>query len=164
MTKEELTRLISAGETDTLEFKASFGRETIESCGAFANSRGGKIFIGVSGDGSIVGVQTGAETFNDWRNQIALSSDPTIIPQIESFDINGRTIAIIMVQEWPIKPVAIKGRHYKRVGNSNRSMNAEEVTSLHLETTGRSWDYQTSDDYTIQDIDTGIVQKYIHIS
>jgi ATP-dependent DNA helicase RecG len=118
----------------------------------------------VSGDGSIVGVQTGAETFNDWRNQISQSSDPTIIPEIESFDIHGRTIAIITVQEWPIKPVAIKGRHYKRVGNSNRPLNAEEVTSLHLETTGRSWDYQKSDDYAIQDIDTGKVEKYIQIS
>jgi len=43
-------------------------------------------------------------------------------------------------------------------------MNAEEVTSLHLETTGRSWDYQKSEDYSIEDIDTSKVKKYIRIS
>ena len=164
MTEKELTKFISSGESDTQEFKTSFDRETIETCGAFANSRGGRMFIGVSGDGSIAGVQIGVETFNEWRNQIAQSSDPTIIPDIESIEINGRTIAIITVQEWPIKPVAIRGRHYKRVGNSNRAMNPQEVTSLHLETTGRSWDYHKSDNYTIQDIDNGKVQKYIQIA
>jgi predicted HTH transcriptional regulator len=88
MTEKEITKIISAGESETLEFKTSFDRQTIESCGALANSRGGRIFIGVSGDGSIVGVQIGGETFNDWRNQIAESSDLTIIPETESFEIN----------------------------------------------------------------------------
>lgn len=164
MTEKEITKFISAGESDTQEFKTSFDREAIETAGAFANTRGGRIFIGVSGDGSIVGVQTGDETFNEWRNQIAQRSDPTIIPEIESFDINDKTIAVITIQEWPIKPVAIRGRHYKRVGNSTRAMNAQEVTSLHLETTGRSWDYHKSEDYSIEDIDTGKVKNYIRIS
>jgi predicted HTH transcriptional regulator len=88
MTEKEITKIISAGESETLEFKTSFDRQTIESCGALANSHGGRIFIGVSGDGTIVGVQIGDETFNDWRNQFAQTNNPTIIPEIESFEIN----------------------------------------------------------------------------
>jgi ATP-dependent DNA helicase RecG len=112
MTNEELKSLISRGESDPLEFKTNFNKEAIESCRAFANTRGGHLLIGVVGNGMVAGVQIGDETFNQWRNQVAQSSDPTIIPDIESHEIDGKTLAAITVQNWPIKPVAIRGRHY----------------------------------------------------
>jgi ATP-dependent DNA helicase RecG len=161
MTSEELKSLISKGESDTLEFKTNFNREAVESCGAFANTHGGHLLIGVARDGTITGAQIGDETFNQWRNQVAQSSDPIIIPDIESHEIDGKTIAAITVQNWPIKPVAIRGRHYKRVGNSNRVMNAQEVTLLHFETTSRSWDYLEKDDSTVEDIDINQVNRYM---
>jgi ATP-dependent DNA helicase RecG len=161
MTSEELKSLISQGESDTLEFKTNFNKEAIESCGAFANTRGGHLLIGVAGNGTVTGVQIGDETFNHWRNQVVQSSDPTIIPDIESQNIEGKTIAVITLQNWPIKPVAIRGRHYKRVGSSNRAMNAQEVTLLHLETTGGSWDHLEKDDSTVEDIDIDQINRYI---
>ena len=161
MTKDDLISLISVGESDTLEFKEKFDREAVETCGAFANYKGGTILIGILRNGHITGIQVGDETFNRWRNQVVQSSDPTIIPDIDSHEIDGKTVAAITVQNWPVKPVAIRGRHYKRVGNSNRAMNAQEVTLLHLETTGRSWDYLEKDDSTIEDIDKEQINRYI---
>jgi ATP-dependent DNA helicase RecG len=161
MTIKDTISLISHGESDTLEFKESFRQEAVETCGAFANTKGGMILIGVARDGRITGTQLSDESFNQWRNQVAQSSDPTIIPDIEAQEIDGKTIAAITVQNWPIKPVAIRGRHYKRVGNSNRVMNAQEVTLLHLETIGRSWDYLEKDDSIIEDIDKEQVNRYI---
>ncbi len=40
MTPQALNQLINQGEGRNLEFKTSFGRETIESVAAFANSKG----------------------------------------------------------------------------------------------------------------------------
>ncbi|MCL0050609.1 putative DNA binding domain-containing protein [Dehalococcoidia bacterium] len=50
MSTEEngLEKLLASGETETLEFKESFDKETVESAGAFANTRGGTILIGIS--------------------------------------------------------------------------------------------------------------------
>jgi ATP-dependent DNA helicase RecG len=124
MTNEELKSLISRGESDPLEFKTNFNKEAIESCGAFANTRGGHLLISVAGNGMVAGVPIGDEKFNHWQNQVVHSSDPTIISDIESHTIDGKTIAVIILQNWPIKPVAIRRRHYKRVDNSNRAMNA----------------------------------------
>ncbi len=71
--KSEFSRnflsLISAGESQTIEFKTSFQKEVIESVVAFSNAKGGKIFIGVKDDGSIQGLQLGKETLKDWINQ-----------------------------------------------------------------------------------------------
>jgi len=43
-----LPDLIKTGESDTVEFKEKFDERTIESAVAFANTKSGIIFIGVS--------------------------------------------------------------------------------------------------------------------
>jgi len=46
--------IINFGESQTVEFKTSFQKELITSVVAFANTRGGKILVGVSDDGTII--------------------------------------------------------------------------------------------------------------
>ncbi|MDI6687830.1 MAG: ATP-binding protein, partial [Desulfobacterales bacterium] len=43
-------------ESGTVEFKSSFGKEVIISLVAFANTEGGKVFVGVNDKGKVVGV------------------------------------------------------------------------------------------------------------
>jgi ATP-dependent DNA helicase RecG len=46
---QKILSLIKQGENQTVEFKTSFQKEVIISVVAFANTKGGKIFIGVGG-------------------------------------------------------------------------------------------------------------------
>jgi len=46
-TLKDILTTISNGENQTVEFKTSFQKEVIESVVAFANSYGGRVFIGV---------------------------------------------------------------------------------------------------------------------
>lgn len=55
----DIARLIKQNESETLEFKRSFGRESIESLVAFANTGGGTLLIGVTDDGDVCGVTVG---------------------------------------------------------------------------------------------------------
>jgi len=63
MTREEVQRFVGNGEGQFVEFKlrvpepARLAKEVI----AFANSGGGRVFIGVDDDGTIVGVKDSAE-------------------------------------------------------------------------------------------------------
>ena len=43
MKQADLRKLIKDGETETIEFKASFDKETLETSVAFANTKGGII-------------------------------------------------------------------------------------------------------------------------
>jgi ATP-dependent DNA helicase RecG len=51
-----LKKLLQQGESQTLEFKTSFGREAMETLVAFANANGGTLVVGVNNKQKVVGV------------------------------------------------------------------------------------------------------------
>ena len=161
MNQDELMELIRAGESETTEFKKNFDRETIETAGAFSNTKGGVILLGVSNKDKVVGVQIGKETLKNWANQISQSTEPRVIPEIEHSEIKGKGVVIVRIKEFPIKPVSVKGRCFRRVGNSNRIMPMQEIAQMHFHSTGMSWDKLPARDAMIEDIDIEKVKRYI---
>ena len=164
MDQSEIVKLIKMGESKTVEFKETFDNKTIETAVAFANTRGGHIFIGVSDKGAKKGVQIGKETLIGWTNKISQGTQPRIIPEVESSEIEDKTIAVIQIKEFPIKPVSTKGRCYRRVGNSNRLMTPQDIAEMHLHSTGTSWDKMPAPDATMSDIDPEKIKRYIRRS
>lgn len=148
-------------ESDTVEFKENFDRETVETASAFANTRGGMILVGVSDKGEFKGVQVGKETLRDWTNRISQGTEPSVTPDIEVKEIKGRKLVIIKIVEFPIKPVSVRGRCFRRVGNSNRVMTPHQIAQMHLQSTGASWDAFPARDASVELIDMGKVEKYI---
>lgn len=82
ITNETVLDLISSGESETIEFKKSFADEALETIGAFANTRGGILFIGVQDSGEIIGIQIGKKTLEDIANRIQEATDPRLQPSI----------------------------------------------------------------------------------
>ena len=156
-----LPDLIKTGESENIEFKEKFDEQTIESAVAFANTKGGIIFIGVSDKNNIKGIKVGKETLNQWTNQISQSTDPRIIPELEKIKVDGKTVIAVKIKENPIKPISKKGRCLKRVDSSNRAMSAQEVAQMHLHSTGMSWDKYPAKDASLEDIDIDNVNRYI---
>lgn len=86
----DMNRLIESGESQTVEFKTSFYRETIETLVAFANAQGGTVLVGVADDGLVKGVTIGKESLNDWLSQIKSATSPSIIPDIDAVTMGGK--------------------------------------------------------------------------
>lgn len=161
-----IQQLVDRGESETLEFKEKFDERAIESAVAFANTNGGIVLIGVSDNGRINGIKTGKESLKNWANQMSQSTEPRLIPEIKDYELDtkefGRkTIVAIRIREFPIKPVSLKGRCFKRVGNSNRLMPAQEIAQMHLDSTGMSWDKLPARGASANDIDIEKVKRYI---
>lgn len=161
MNEKELSRLMKIGENQKAEFKERFDKEAIETASAFANTDGGIILIGVNDRGEAKGASIGKETLKQWINEISQATEPTIIPEIKCSRMQGKEIVEIIVEESPIKPIAYKGVCYLRVGNSNRKLSPKEVSELHLQTTGSSWDSYPAKNAGIRDIDLKKVKDYI---
>ena len=161
MNIETLKELIQEGESDHTEFKDNFGNEAIKTAGAFANTRGGIIFIGINKAGVIKGTQATQETCKDWANRISQSTEPSLIPVIEPINTKSGTVVLIRINEFPFKPVAVRSRCFRRVNASNRQMSPAEIAQLHLQSTGSSYDACPSRNATLEDLDIKEVKKYI---
>ncbi len=158
---EILKNVIKAGESEKIEFKSSFSKECIETLVAFANSKGGDIIIGVDKVGKVIGTNIGAETCQEWINQVKNATSPSLIPDVASFEIDNRMIAVLSVAEFPIKPVSTKGRFYLRTKNSNHLMSITEISNAHLKTFNTSWDFYPDTIHSIKDISLSKVKNFI---
>ena len=132
--------MIPQKEDQYSEFKTSFSEEVIVSLVAFANAQGGEVYVGVNDRGEAVGVSIGKETLAKWINEIKLKTDPSVIPDAEIEEINGKQIVVLRVQEYPVKPVSVKGRYYKRQQNSNHLLSASDIADMIMRSRNTSWD------------------------
>ncbi|MBW2364251.1 MAG: putative DNA binding domain-containing protein, partial [Deltaproteobacteria bacterium] len=162
--KKSLRKAIADGESDRVEFKAGFDRETIQSLVAFANTRGGCVIVGVDNQGTVHGIQTGQETIQNWLNQIKQATSPSIFPDIDLGTENDKTIAVLSIQEYPVKPVSCKGRCFKRIKNSNHQMSISEISNLYLKTMNTSWDFYPDPNHTLNNISLEKVNNFIELS
>ena len=164
MTPRDLEKLIASGESQTLEFKASFSNEAVEAIAAFSNTNGGTVLLGVADNGQITGLNLTAEKLQQWVNEVKTKTTPAILPEADVITLDGKTVAALRVKEYPIKPVGVKGRYYKRVGNANHLMTPNEVAQAHFKTFNSSWDYTTDPEHTIADISITKVKKFIRLA
>lgn len=148
-------------ESDTVEFKESFDREAVVTADAFANTRGGTIYIGITDRGNIVGTLIGTESLKEWANTVSQSTEPRLIPEMEVQSHEGKPVVAIHIKENPLKPVSVKGRCYQRVGSSNRAMQPHEIAEMHLQSIGSSWDLTPALKTTLADLDLAMVTDYI---
>jgi ATP-dependent DNA helicase RecG len=158
-----LLNIIAAGEGSTTELKSTFQKEVMETVVAFANAKGGQIIIGVSDARHISGVAINSETLKDWLNQIKNNTHPSVLPDIEAYQIDGKTIVQISVTEQPIKPIAYKNRYFKRMQNANHLMSLDEIANEHLKSINSSLDYHLDSRHHYGDISMekvlGLIQK-----
>lgn len=136
----KIEELYKQPESQRLELKESFGKETVETVAAFSNASGGEILIGVNGDGTVKGVNVNDEIIKDWINVIKQATQPQIFPEINPVVIDGKTIVCVSVQEYPLKPVSCKGKYYKRIGASNHLIPLNEIVEMQLYSINSSFD------------------------
>ena len=164
MNPDILKDMIRQGESERLEFKRSFQNDAIQTVVAFANSEGGSVVVGVDNDGSPLGTTFGRETLPKILNKIAGATEPTVIPDVQFVDLDGKPVCVITVSEYPLKPVSTRGRCYRRVGNANSQMPPAEIAQMHMRATGTSWDALPATGKTLSDIDLNAVADYIAAS
>ena len=160
MKKYELLQLMQSGESDILEFKQSLDKTVIESIVAFSNTKGGILLIGIKNDSTLLGVQIGLESIQNYINQIKNSTEPSLIIDIDKVIVDKKEVLFIKVDEFPIKPVSFKGKYYKRVTNSNHQMNLTEISNMHIQSLQLSWDSYPASDIEMNGINKSKLDKF----
>jgi len=159
---KKTNNILPKTESDTIEFKTSFTVAVIETLVAFANTKGGTVYVGVTDAGKIVGVTLSTESVQQWVNVIKSKTEPSLMPDVDILEIEEKQVVAIHIIEYPVKPLSIQGRYYKRIINSNHLMNASEVSDCFLQSMQYSWDAYVRSDATLDDLDPKRIQKFIN--
>ena len=155
MKKDDLLLLIKEGEGLTVEFKEKYTPKIVQDIVAFANSKGGKIFLGVTDDGKIKGEElTGqlkAEIFGIGRN-----CDPKIevgIKQVED-------VVVVTVDEGGDKPYSCSSTYYKRFDAVTQKLNRNETKAIFDSNTTFYYDEKTNPKAKLDDLSLKKVRAF----
>lgn len=128
-------------ESDTIEFKASWVEDALEDLAAFANTRGGTLYLGVNDAGKILGCDVGDVTQQrigaKIRNILQIAADLRVIAAQSAGGL--RPVLAITVQR-SRSPVLLRGSYWTRMGTISIKATPEQWTDLVLAQIGRSWD------------------------
>ena len=103
----EIKKLVKEGETDTLEFKrkANFPEKIVKEIVAFANTKGGKLLIGVDDDCSVTGIRNYTEDIFSLREAITNYCIPPIKHHLDVVKLNDkRAVLFYTIFESKEKP------------------------------------------------------------
>ncbi len=121
MNKDEIQLIIEEGEGYRIEFKESMTNIDKELV-AFANSSGGRIFLGITDDKEIKGVKI-TNKLKSQIQDIANNCQPPVKIILEEFE----NILIINVREGEDKPHRCSSGFYIRVGPNSQKLNRNEI-------------------------------------
>lgn len=158
MTIEEIIR----GESKRTEFKEMPTKNTekyTKTVVAYANTQGGKLIFGVVDETrEVVGIDESIlfQTMDSITNAISDSCEPQIVPEIEPYTVEGKTVIVVTVAPESRRPYYLKskGREkgtYIRVGATTRLASPEKIKELEMEGAKISWDELTCIGYEVTD-------------
>ncbi len=125
-------------ETETEECKESWNEDCMKALAALANTRGGTLWIGIEDNGNIVGWNGNGKQQEAISNQIVHNLH--IHPASISVEHKAGKPVLAIQMHRAAAPVSLRGRYYRRVGNSSRELPVEELPRFLLERTGQTWD------------------------
>ncbi len=165
MTPDQIETLVASGESETLEFKATTGtrREAAATICAMLNQRGGYVLFGVDAQGNVVGQSVGDRTIEDVSAEIQ-RIDPPAFPEIERVrSSEDREVIAVGVSPGSSPPYQYRSVAYRRVGNTTRSMSADEYNRMLFERmhTERRWENQPATGWTVDDLDIPEIRNTI---
>jgi predicted HTH transcriptional regulator len=162
-----IEQLIQAPEGKTLEFKRDLSspRPLLKTLLAFANTAGGRLLIGVTDDRQVVGVADPLAEEERLCNMIADAIAPRLVPNIELFTVQGKTLLQVEVFLSGLRPHYLKAAGpengvFVRLGSSNRQADPQLIAELQRSVEGISYDEMAMPDLSVDDLDLEAARKF----
>ncbi len=119
--------IMRKGENQNKEFKQAWNENCLKTICAFANTAGGKLYIGIDDAGKAVGVKDAARYLNDIPNKT--KDILGITPEVTVKKVAGKEIIEVSVA-YSSAPISYHGRFYTRSGTSSIEIKGHELAVL----------------------------------
>jgi ATP-dependent DNA helicase RecG len=123
MKKRQFDFLLQQGEGFKLEFKENFDLKNLtREIVAFANSEGGRIFIGVNDKGEVKGISITNKIKSEILD-LARNCDPPVTISLDEYN----NVLIINVEEGIKKPYRCSAGFFIRQGSNSQKLSTDEI-------------------------------------
>ncbi|MEA2082238.1 MAG: ATP-binding protein [Elusimicrobiota bacterium] len=156
MKESQLNLIINEGEGLSVEFKEKYSSKIVRDIVAFANTKGGNIFIGVKDNGEIMG----QKLTNKMKAEIidlARKCEPSI--QIKKIQHFGK-IVIVSVESGCEKPYSCSSGYYRRLDAVTQKMTQKEIRMVYKNTANIPFEERSNNDVSWRDISTEKIKAF----
>ena len=137
-------------ESQNIEYKESWRDEYLKWVCGFANAYGGRIYIGVRDDGTVVGVSDSKRLLEDIPNKIRDTMG--IVADVDLQEQDGKKYIEIRVSPSSY-PVSYHGEYHYRSGSTKQQLTGIALSEFIMRKTGARWEDVTVDNITVDDLD-----------
>lgn len=139
-------------ESEVVELKAEIVGDICKEVIAFANTKGGTLYIGVSNDGSVVGVKNADQVILQMNNMIrdSIKPDVTMFVGYEAQHVSDKDIIAVTIQKGTDRPYYLSSKGlkpsgvYVRNGTSSDPATDTAIRRMIKETDGDSFESMRS--------------------
>ena len=144
-------------ESQNIEWKSKWKDEYLEWICGYANAQGGKLYIGCSDDGTIIGLPNARKLLEDIPNKIR--DVMGIIAGVNLLEMNDKEYIEIDVPSYPIG-ISCKGVYYYRSGSTRQILTGPALEAFLMRKRGASWDNLPLPALSLNDIDDEIIAHF----
>ena len=144
-------------ESQNIEYKSAWRDEYLKWICAFANTDGGKLYIGVKDDGTVCGVDDAHKLSEDIPNKIRNTMG--LICTVNLLSKEGLDYFEIITEKYPF-PVSYHGRYYKRTGSTIQEVSGIELDKMILGVQGRTWDSVPVPHISVADLENDAIRLF----
>ena len=134
-------------ESETVERKEELNSNALKTISAFANTKGGSLYVGIKDDATLLTGEISDQAQQDVVNKVV--NKLGIIPDVSLHTFEGQEFLEIRIKK-SRRPISYNGKYYQRSGNTTRELDTESLKTLFLN--GVSWDTQLDDRFSVDDI------------
>jgi ATP-dependent DNA helicase RecG len=148
-------------EQHNIEYKKSWHEDHLKTICAFANSQGGRLYIGKDDKGKTVGISEFKKLMDDLpnkiRNHLGITADVNLKKEKTKYFIE------IIVPPYTVA-ISLRGKYYVRSGSTTSELTGNSLNEFLLKKSGKTWDDVVEDRASMNDIDDVTVSRFIKIS
>lgn len=145
-------------EHQNIEYKSNWRDEYLKWICAFANSNGGRLYIGIDDEGKVIGIDNAHELLEQLPNKFR--DILGVFAEVNLLDENDNLHVEIIVPRYDV-PISLRGKYYVRVGSTIQELKGPALNEFILKRTGKTWDDIPEQRASIDDIDESTVQQFL---
>lgn len=156
MTHDEIKELLSLGETQNIEFKASW--RNVDAMGkticSFLNTSGGYLIIGIEDNGTILGIEN-TQNIQKFEEEIIKKLAPKALVSFEEQILDDKKVWIVEVPQGADLPYSYDNNVFVRYGETTRQADIETIKDMILrrQIEPERWERRFSDADITKDLD-----------